>query len=174
MKKEKTLSLVYVLGMPIIFIIANFIARAHFSVVGSPFYYSVLLYPLTYLISGIVTKKTNYKNGLLMMAITLLIAALTFVVQWALLDRMDYVVMIYAFLSFLICQLIFIYVYDFLRKINKDTYGWIFLLTVIVSAIDSAFFGVMVEGQVISLSVLARIIYAVAIPVFLAKKSSKK
>ena len=36
MKKEEKLSLTYVLGMPIVFIIANFIARVHFSVVGSP------------------------------------------------------------------------------------------------------------------------------------------
>ena len=174
MKKEEKLSLTYVLGMPIVFIIANFIARVHFSVVGSPLYFSVLLYPLTYLFSGMVIKKTNYKNGLLMMAITLMLSALTFVVEWALLDTMDYFVMIYAFLSFLICQLIFIYTYDFLRKIKKDTYGWVFILVAIVSAIDSTFFGAMIEGQLISLSVLVRIIYAVAIPVFLARSTAKK
>ena len=82
--------------------------------------------------------------------------------------------MIYAFISFLICQLIFIYTYDFLRKIKKDTYGWVFILVAIVSAIDSAFFGAMIEGQLISLSVLVRIIYAVAIPVFLARSTAKK
>lgn len=108
------------------------------------------------------------------MAVTLITAALTYVMQWALLSSMDYFVMIYSFLSFLIGQLIFIYTYDFLRKINKDTYGWIFILFLVVSAIDDAFFGAIVEGQYISLSILARVIYAVVVPAVLARKTERK
>ena len=108
------------------------------------------------------------------MAVTLITAALTYVMQWALLSSMDYFVMIYSFLSFLIGQLIFIYTYDFLRKINKDTYGWVFILFLAVSAIDNAFFGAVIEGQTISLSMLIRLLYVVGIPVGLAKKNEKK
>lgn len=169
-KKQETLPLIYLLGMPIIFIVANFLARTHVQILGSPLYFSVLLYPLTYLISGLIVKKTSYKKGLLVMSITLITAALTYVIQWALLSSMDYFVMIYSFLSFLIGQLIFIYTYDFLRKIDKDTYGWVFILVLAVSAIDNAFFGAIVEGQYVSLSILVRVIYAVIVPVGLAKK----
>lgn len=172
-KSKETLPLIYVLGMPIIFIVANFLARTHIEIVGSPLYFSVLLYPLTYLLSGLIVKKSGYKKGLLVMAITLIIAALTYVVEWALLNTMDYYVMIYSFLSFLIGQLIFIYTYDFLLKMNKNTYGWVFILVAVISAIDVAFFGAIIEGQYISLSILVRIIYAVAIPVMLAKKTEK-
>ena len=84
---------------------------------------------------------------------------------------MDYFAMIYIFMSVLINQLIFIYTYDFLLKINKNTYLWVFLLVVVVSAIDNAFFGAIIEGKYVSLSILVRIIYAVVIPVVLAKKS---
>ena len=174
MKKSTKLPLIYVLGMPILFIIANFFARTHFDVVGSPFYLSVILYPLTYLISGLIVKKTDYKTSLLMMGITLIIAALTYVVQWTMLDSIDAYVMIYSFLSFLICQMLFIYTYDFLRKIGKDTYGWVLILVLAVSAIDSAFFGAMIEGQYVSLSTLVRLLYVVGIPVGLAKKTEKK
>lgn len=174
MKKSTKLPLIYLLGMPILFIVANFFARTHFDVAGSPFYFSVILYPLTYLISGLIVKKTDYKTSLLMMGITLVIASLTYVLQWAMLDFMDAYVMIYSFLSFLICQIIFIYTYDFLRKIGRDTYGWVFILVLIVSAIDNAFFGAVIEGQTISLSMLVRLLYVVGIPVGLAKKNEKK
>ncbi len=174
MKKSTKLPLIYLLGMPILFIVANFFARTHFDVAGSPFYFSVILYPLTYLISGLIVKKTDYKTSLLMMGITLVIASLTYVLQWAMLDFIDAYVMIYSFLSFLICQIIFIYTYDFLRKIGRDTYGWVLILVLIVSAIDNAFFGAVIEGQTISLSILVRLLYVVGIPVGLAKKTEKK
>ena len=174
MKKSTKLPLIYLLGMPILFIVANFFARTHFDVAGSPFYFSVILYPLTYLISGLIVKKTDYKTSLLMMGITLVIASLTYVLQWAMLDFIDAYVMIYSFLSFLICQIIFIYTYDFLRKIGRDTYGWVFILVLIVSAIDNAFFVAVIEGQTISLSMLIRLLYVVGIPVGLAKKNEKK
>ena len=172
-KSKDTLPLIYVLGMPIIFIVANFLARTHIEIVGSPLYFSVLLYPLTYILSGLIVKKANYKKSLLVMAVTLITAALTYVIQWALLSSMDYFVMIYSFLSFLIGQLIFIYTYDFLRKIGKDTYGWVFILFLVISAIDDAFFGAIIEGQYVSVSILIRVIYAVVVPSVLAKKTIK-
>ncbi len=174
MKESKKLPLIYLLGMPIALIIANFMARFHIEIFGSPLYFSVLLYPLTYLFSGMIVKKAGYKKSLLLMSVTLVCAALTFVVQWSLLSTIDNLVMIYSFLSFLICQLIFIYTYDFLIKMKKDTYGWVFLLVLLVSAIDNAFFGVIIEGQYVSVSILIRLAYTVIIPVMLAKKAVSK
>lgn len=174
MGKNKSLPLIYVLGMPIIFIIANFMAHLHISIVGSPLYFGILLYPLTFLISGLIIRKTNYKDALRIMAVSLISAALAFVVEWALLDTMDPYLMIYAFLSFLICQLIFIYTYDFLIKIKKDSYIPVLILILIVSAIDNAFFGIIIEGQYISLSILIRLIYVIALPIALARKTKKK
>ena len=108
------------------------------------------------------------------MSITLITTALAYVIQWSILNKIDCLVMIYSFLSFLIGQLIFIYTYDFLIKINKDTYGWVFILFLVVSAIDNAFFGAIIEGEYISLSILVRVIYAVVIPAILAKKTEIK
>ena len=172
-KSKETMPLIYLIGMPIVFIVANFLARTNIEMLGSPLYFSVLLYPLTYLISGLIVKKTDYKKSLVVMGVTLITAALTYVVQWALLNTMDADVMIYSFLSFLIGQLIFIYTYDFFIKMNKDSYGLIFILVLAVSALDNAFFGAIIEGQYISLSILIRIVYAVAIPAILAKKNEK-
>lgn len=171
MEKKKKLPLIYVLGMPIIFIVANFMAYLHIEIAGSNLYFSVLLYSLTFLISGLIIRKTNYKDALYIMAVTLISASLAFVVEWALMDILNPYLMIYTFISFLISQLIFIYTYDFLIKIKKDTYIPVFLLVLVVSAIDNAFFGTIVEGQYISLSILIRLIYTVALPVVLAKKN---
>lgn len=173
-KRKRSVPLIYIIGMPIIFVIANFIATLHIDILGSPLSFSVLLYPLTFLISGLIIKKSDYRNALRIMAISLISASLALVLQWALLDMMNGYVMIYAFLSFLICQLIFIYTYDFLIKIEKDSYMLVFLLVLVISVLDNAFFGILVERQYISLSILIRLIYAVAIPVKLAKKTTKK
>lgn len=172
--ENKKIPLLYVIGMPLIFIIASFIGRIYFTILGSPLYLSVLIYPLTFLISGLVIKKANYKESITVMAISLISVTLFFVLKWVLFDTIDSWLMIYSFLSFLICQLIFIYTYDFLIKINKDNYIAVFLVTLIVLAIDNAFFGVIIEGTCISLSILVRIIYLVAIPVALASNSTDK
>lgn len=174
MKKSEKIPLIYILGMPIIFIIANCISTLHINILGSTMYFSVLLYPLTFLISGLIIRKNNYKNALAVMALSLISASLECVFEWVVLDTMNAYVMIYAFISFLICQLIFIYAYDFLIKINKDNYLPVFILLVVVSAIDNAFFGAIIEGNFITISILIRIIYVIAIPVVLAKNTSKK
>lgn len=61
-KKQEKLPLIYLLGMPIIFIVANFLARTHVEFLGSPLYFSVLLYPLTYLLSGLIVKKAELQK----------------------------------------------------------------------------------------------------------------
>jgi hypothetical protein len=43
-----------------------------------------------------------------------------------------------------------------------------------VSAIDNAFFGAIIEGQYISLSILVRVIYVVVVPAVLARKTERK
>ncbi len=173
MEKKRSIPLIYILGMPIIFIIANLMAKLHITILGSPLYFSVLLYPLTYFISGLIIKKSDYHNALRIMAISLIAASFALVLEWALFDKMNGYVMIYAFISFLICQLIFIYIYAFLIEIGKDTYMPVFLLIALISILDNAFFGILVERECISLSILIRIIYTVAIPVKLAKKQVK-
>ncbi len=174
MNDNKKTPLIYILAMPIIFIIANCISTLHINILGSTMYFSVLLYPLTFLISGLIIRKTNYKNALAVMALSLISASLGNVFEWAILDKMNAYVMIYAFMSFLICQLIFIYGYDFLTKINKDTYLPVFILLLAVSAIDNTFFGAIIEGKYITISILIRLIYVIAIPVVLARNSYKK
>lgn len=174
MKSNKKAPLIYILGMPIILIIANCISTLHIEILGSTLYFSVLLYSLTFLISGLIIRKSEYKTALAVMALSLISASLACVFEWVVLDTMNAYVMIYAFMSFLICQLIFIYVYDFLIKIKKDTYLPVFILLAVVSMIDNAFFGAIIEGKLITISILIRIICVIAIPVVLARNSSKK
>lgn len=172
--KKRKLPLIYIVGMPVILIVANTMAYLNIKTLGgSHIYISVFLYPLTFLISGLIIKKTNYKDALRMMAVSLISASLACVLQWTLLNSMQAWVMIYSFLSFLICQLFFIYTYDFLIKIKKNTYVIVFLLLAIVLGIDHAFFGSIIEEQIISLSILIRCAYAVIFPLCIARKEAK-
>lgn len=175
-EKNKTLPLIYVLSMPAIFIIANCIAGLYFKVEGIYFqiesanlYVSVLLYPLLYLISGLIIRKTNYKDALRMMVVTLIASTLVFVIQWGIYDVINTNISIYAFLSFVICELIFIYTYDFLMKKNKDTYIPLFILIFVISIIDSIFFGALVEGTLSSASLLVRAVYIIILPAMLSE-----
>ena len=48
-----------------------------------------------------------------------------------------------------------------------------FVLTLVVTLIDGAFFGAIIEGQYVTISTLVRIIYVFAIPAILAKNIKK-
>ena len=173
MRDRKKIPLIYLIGMPVIFIVANLIGSAHLNIFSAQLYISVLLYPLTYLISGIIVKKSDYKTALIMMVVSLISATLVNVMEWAFLDSIDSLVAIYSFLSFLICQLIFIYTYDFLIKMKKDSYGFVFLLMLVVSLIDYAFYGIIIENHYVSISILIRVLYMAIIPAVLANKDKK-
>ena len=173
MDRKKNIPLIYILGIPVIFMIANSISFLHFEILGSPFYVSVMIYPLIYLLTGLVVKRSSYKSALFLMLLGLMTQNLLSVMIWIIADFTNPEVVIYEFLSFLLCQIIFIYTYDFLIKIKKDSYVPIFLLILVIQVIDHAFFGPLVEGQLLSVSIIARVAYTVFIPVVLAKETSK-
>ncbi len=173
MKEKKTLPLILVIGMPIVYILANFMTNFHFVIKGNIVSVSVFLYPIAYLISGLITRKTNYKDALRIMGVTLISGALAYVIGWSLLDTINPWAMICSFLSFLICQLIFIYVFDFLIKMKKDTFFPIWFLAFVVNAIDQAFFGLLLEGDYLTSSIIIRAFYILLIAMVLAKKNNK-
>ena len=172
-KNKDSLPLVNIIGLPIILIIATSIARIHIDVLGSPLYISVFIYPLTYLMTLITLKKTNVKNAMNIMAVSLISQSLAFVISWILLHTLDYSLMIATFISFLINQLIIIVVYDFLYEIRQDSYALLFILLLIVSIIDNVIFGNFIEESIITISILVRIIYLVMIPAIIARKITK-
>ena len=43
-----------------------------------------------------------------------------------------------------------------------------------IGSVAGAFFGAIIEGQYISLSILVRVIYAVVVPAVLARKTERK
>ena len=159
MKEKKSLPLILVIGLPIVYIFANLMLNSHLAIKGHVVSFSVFLYPLTFLISGLIIKRTNYKDALRIMVVALGSGALAYVIGWSLLDMLNPWGMIYSFISFLICQLIFIYVFDFLIKMKKDSFFPIWFLAFGVNAIDQAFFGLLLEGQYLSASVVIRALY---------------
>lgn len=169
MEKRKTLPLICVIGMPIIMIIANAMANLYIKVADSFFSVSVVLYPLIYLIMGLIIRKTSYKDALRMLLVTIVSATLGIVVQWILCDSPNANVAIYSFLSSIICGLIFIFVYDFLIKTKVDNYFTIFILVFGIMLIDTIFFGTFVEGTLNSYSLLVRAIYILIMPAMLCK-----
>ena len=173
MENKTKLPLIYIIGLPIIVLVANALANIKFTILGSYLSVSAFLYPLSFFITCLIIKKTNYKNALRIMIFALAAEALAAVVEWIVLKEMDSYVMIYGYLSLLICQLILIYTYDFLVKKKKDTFIFVFLLLLVVSAIDNAFFGAIIEGQYISFSSLVRLIYAIVLACILTKKTQK-
>ena len=127
-------------------------------------------------------KKIKNEEGITIIAlvVAIIIMLLGFITEilvsvmtWILFDWIDGALIMYSLISFIICQIIFIYVYDFLRKTKKDTYIPVFILLVVIEAIDHAFFGPVMEGQTFSISILVRVLYAVFMPILLARKTSK-
>lgn len=170
MKEKETSPLLLVLAFPITLIIATFFARIHITILGSPLYIYPFIYPLTYLFSCIILKETDLKSALSMMAIAQVAQSIAFIIGWVILGKMDQLLMIYTFLAVLIEQLILIYTYDFLIKIKKDTYMPLLILLFVVSLINNFLFGAFIEGYILSVSILARLIYAIILPVLIARK----
>ena len=173
MEKKERLPLIYILGVPAIFIFANIMTYLKINILGSPLCVSVFFYPLMYLVTGIIIKKSDYKKALIVMLLGFITEILVSVMTWILFDWIDGTLILYSLVSFIICQIIFIYVYDFLIKTKKDTYIPVFLLLAVIEVIDHAFFGPILEGQAFSISILVRVVYAVFMPVILARKTSK-
>ena len=174
MNEKQKLPLIDIFAMPIILIIASYTAHIHFNILSAPLYISVFLYPLLYLFMGIIVKKSDYKRAISILAFSLVIQSLVFVIQWVLLDKMDCFLMVYSFVSVLLCGLLFIYSYTFLRQLKIDTYIPVFLLIFVLSMLDNEFFSLMIGGSAFGLSVLVRLLYACAIPVLLARNTTKK
>lgn len=173
MKSKEKLPAVFILSLPIILIIASTMAHQHISILGSPIYLYAFIYPLTYLFSCWITKKTDLKSALNAMATTLVLQTVVFVLNWIFFNIMDAYLMIYTFLAFFLEQLILIFTYDFLVKIKKDTFMSMFLLLLFVSAINNIFFGAFIEGYCLSLSILPRLAYVVILPAVLARNDKK-
>ena len=88
--KNKQTPLFFVLGMPVILIMANTLAYLNIKTWGGSYIYiSVFLYPLTVLFSGLIIKKTNYKNAFSVMAVSLAAATIACILQWTLLNSMQ-------------------------------------------------------------------------------------
>ncbi len=169
MEKRKTLPLICVIGMPIIMILANAMANLCIKIADSFFSVSVVLYPLIYLLMGLIIRKTSYKDALRMLLVTLVSATLGIVIQWILCDTPNANVAIYSFLSTIICGLIFIFVYDFLIKTKVDNYFTVFILVFGIMLLDSVFFGAFVEKTLNSYSLFVRAIYILIMPAMLCK-----
>ncbi len=173
MKKEEKLSPIVVVGMPVIAIIASFVSHIHIPILNSYINVSVFFYPLLMLFLGLIVKKENCSKAISLLAVTLLIQSLTFVLKWVLLDIMDYYLMIYTFLSTLFCGAIFVLAYEFLRKMKIDTYVPMFIVIAAITLVDNEMFSLLIKENFINVSILVRLIYAVVIPVFLAKNATK-
>ena len=146
MKKKNTLPLILVLGLPIILVVSNFIARLHINILETPLYLSAVIYPLTYLCTCLIIKKTSSKQAIYLMALALGAQSLSCVVQWIMLGDVDCSATLSTFISFLLGQLIIIVGYDY---------------------------GTIIEGLTISLTFLVRLIYVVVIPLVIANNNEK-
>ncbi len=174
MKKEEKLPLILILGMPIIAVIASMLSNIHINIINSSINLSVFFYPLLILILGMIIKKTSYQRAIDMLAVTLIVQSLAFVLKWALLDVMEYYLMIYSFISIFFCGIIFILGFEFLRNLKKDSYIPVFILTLVITLLDNGIFALLIEGEFVNVSILVRLGYSIVIPVFLAKNTSKK
>lgn len=173
MKNKEKLPTTFILALPIILIIASTMAYEHINILGTPLYLYAFMYPLTYLFSCWITKKTDLSKALGVMSLALILQSVVFVVKWIFFNSIDAYLMIYTFLAFFLEQLILIFTYNFFIKIEKDTFTPIFLLILFVSIINNVFFGAFIEGYCLSLSILPRLAYAVIIPAIIARNDNK-
>lgn len=163
MKQNTKLPLIAVLALPILLIISTEVADISFNFMGHPIYLINFIFPLTFLTSILISKKTESKNAMTLVILALIIQSLTFVLKWALLGTINYALMEVTFFGFLLSQLLVLLGYEVLKEIKKDS-KWIYVLFVLLLAtlIETSFYVIVLTRNTMvsfAITVAIKIIY---------------
>lgn len=174
MEENNKLPLLLVLSLPILLLISTEVAYISFNVFGQEIYLLSLVFPLTFLASLLIFKKSNSKMAITLVILALIMQCMVFVLKWVLLSTIDYKLMEITFLGFFISHLILLLGYEVLRGLKRtNKYGNVLILLLIASFIECMFYIVLFSnitwvGLIINL--IIRIIYLLIITKILVKE----
>ena len=173
MKEKTKLPLILVVALPVLLIISTELARTNFNLIGETFYIVNFIFPLTFLVSGLITKKTQSKNAITLVILSLVIESLVFVLKWIFFNKVDYPLMEVTLFAFFLSQLIFLLGYEVLKEMKKEhKFEAVLLLLLLATLIETMFYFIVFTDITLSsiiISIVVKVIYDLIMAVILAK-----
>lgn len=173
MKENTKLPLILILALPILLIISTEVADISFNVMGQPIYLITFIFPLTFLVSALISKKSESKVAISLVILSLILQCLFFVLKWTLLGTINYTLMEVTFFGFFMSQFLLLLGYEVLKEIKKvNNFGFIFFVLLISTLIETMFYlTVFTKATIISLilMVVIKIVYDLVMAKILEK-----
>ena len=173
MKKNTNLPLILVLALPILLIISTEISDISFNIMGQPIYLINFIFPLTFLVTILISKKAESKITINLIALSLIMQSAVFILKWVLFGTINYLIMEVTFMAFFISHLLLLFGYEILQEFNvTNKFGWLLLVLLIATFIETMFYIIIfTKATIISLiiTIVIKIIYDLIMAKILVK-----
>lgn len=141
MKENTKLPLLLAVALPILLLLSTEVADISFNIMGQPIYLSTFIFPLTFLVSALISKKTQSKVAITLVILSLIIQCFVFVLKWVFLGDVDYLLIEITFLAFFLSQFILLLGYEVLKEIKKlDKFVHILIVLLVATLIETMFY----------------------------------
>jgi len=141
MKENTKIPLILVLALPILLIISTEVADISINIMGEPIYLINFIFPLTFLVSALISKKSESKVAITLVILSLIMQCFVFVLKWVLIGNVNYLLMEITFFAFFISQLLLLFGYEVLKEIKKlNKFGYILFILLICALIETMFY----------------------------------
>lgn len=169
MKENTKLPLLLVAALPILLLLSTEISDISFNVMGQPIYLSTFIFPLTFLVSALISKNTQSKVAITVVILSLIIQCFVFVLKWVFLGSVDYLLMEITFLAFFLSQFLLLLGYEVLIEIKKlDKFGYILMVLLVATLIETMFYVPFLANITIT-SVMITIVIKLVYDLIMAK-----
>ena len=173
MKENTKLPLILVLALPVLLLISTEVSDISFNIMGQPIYLITFIMPLTFLVSALISKKSESKIAITLVILALIMQCFVFVLKWVLLGSGDYLLMEITFLAFFISQLLLLLGYEVLKETKKiDNYGYVLFILFISTFIETMFYLPIFEKMTVMsliIMVIVKTVYNLVMAKLLAK-----
>ena len=157
MKNKSKLPLILVIALPILLIISTEVSDISFNFMGQTIYLITFIYPITFFISVLISKRTESKIAMNLVILALIMQCFVFVLKWVLLGTVNYVLMEITFLALLFSQLVLLFGYEILKEREK-TKKYIYVLIIfLISTLIETLFYISIFREITGISLLLMI-----------------
>ena len=173
MKENTRLPLVLILALPILLLISTEVADISFNLMGEQIYLFTFIFPLTFLVSALISKKAESRVAITLVIVSLIMQCFMFVIKWVLIGTVNYVLMEVTFLGFFMSQLLLLLGFETLKEMKKsDKFGYLFFVLLISTLIETMFYLSVFSGMTI-ISIIITFAIKIVYDLIIAKILSK-
>lgn len=173
MKENTKLPLILVLALPILLIISTEVADISFNLMGQQIYLITFIFPLTFLVSAIISKRAESRVAITLVILSLIMQCFVFVLKWVLFGTVNYILMEVTFLAFFMSQLLLLLGFETLKEMKKfDKFGYLFFVLLISTLIETMFY-LSAFTQITIISIIITMVIKIVYDLVIAKILSR-